>query len=39
METSGKHHTPTHVGTVFMGMGMSMKKYTWGLPVSFHSSA
>ena len=33
----GEHHTPTHAGTVFTGMGMGMKKYTWGLPVSFPS--
>jgi hypothetical protein len=29
METHNKHHTPTHMGMVFIGMGI--KKYIWGL--------
>jgi hypothetical protein len=34
METHSKHHTPTHKGMVFAGMGMGTKKYTHGLPMS-----
>jgi hypothetical protein len=34
VETHGKHHTPTHKGTVFTGTGMGTKKYTHGLPMS-----
>ena len=34
METCSKHHTPTHMGMVFVGTGTGTKKYTHRLPMS-----